>query len=771
MNPSDILAAEILERAIRICGLVQRAIRPLLAAGQKGTAQIVSAERIELLLTKLVIQELSVIFCGTDTEEAKVEQLRALMEVVAIVHEGTLPTVPRIVEPIELHSYLRQGFGTDSSKELRARPNILVFAAERLGMQVYPSGLAGLLEQLARRNKQLARARLFSSDIKQFGITTLEERPNYHDLRGDGPSTDAYVAIPAVDLHNPTRWPSLWHELGHHELKRSNPAIIERFKSFLNDGSSSSVKAFDSLCLEVYRLAIDREQNHDDLSEAELSLAQREGGALTEAWLRECWCDAYGVRQAGLGFLYSQLHDFMFCWPSYLSKNFVAQQPYPPAWFRLRLSRNLAIERLKHQNQYVDKTLEAKLTFAFKEEERVFQALEPMRGDGEEFRGQFANLFTHFLQFLKHDIDFSNQRTLAGDISCAEFEELEEDLRSGLPIPSITSQGSTGSRAAQVSEIVLAGWRTRNSSLRANLLKEFSGYCTGETPASSYIQRSIELIDRSDDSIKRSIQVAEWFSILCDVKRSDIDTLHVGTTSQAETQSITPVEQTDDESDLRGSLPGLISDEEIKRLLRPVGKERPRLRIVPLISYREQVKGTVIDLRLGHNFEIFQNIGQTAIDPCDPDADNRVDSLETEVDFLKGLHVLPGQFVLGHTLEYIRLPRDIAAQIEGRSSFARLGIQIHMTANLVEAGFEGCLTLEIHNNGPSAVVLYPGMRLAQLRFFRISGRAEETYSRIGNKYHGQLSQNRTKQFADPEVGIFRKHIELERAKAQPKEKP
>ena len=163
----------------------------------------------------------------------------------------------------------------------------------------------------------------------------------------------------------------------------------------------------------------------------------------------------------------------------------------------------------------------------------------------------------------------------------------------------------------------------------------------------------------------------------------------------------------------------------------------------------------MIDVRLGHNFEIFQNLRQVAIDACDAEMDFRVDSLETEVDFLDGLPILPGQFILGHTLEYIKLPSNIAAQIEGRSSFARLGIQVHMTANLVEAGFEGCLTLEILNSGPSTVVLYPGMRLAQLRFFRISGVTSKTYSRTGSKYHGQLSQNRTKQFSDPEVGIFR----------------
>ena len=87
--------------------------------------------------------------------------------------------------------------------------------------------------------------------------------------------------------------------------------------------------------------------------------------------------------------------------------------------------------------------------------------------------------------------------------------------------------------------------------------------------------------------------------------------------------------------------------------------------------------------------------------------------MEVDYDSLDGLEIAPGQFVLGHTLEYLKLPANVAAQIEGRSSFARLGLQVHMTANLVEAGFDGCLTFEIANAGHSTIKLYPGMRFAQ----------------------------------------------------------
>jgi len=127
-----------------------------------------------------------------------------------------------------------------------------------------------------------------------------------------------------------------------------------------------------------------------------------------------------------------------------------------------------------------------------------------------------------------------------------------------------------------------------------------------------------------------------------------------------------------------------------------------------------------------------------------------------DVDFLDSISIGPGQFILGHTLEYIKLPNDVAAQIEGRSSFARLGLQIHMTANLVEAGFDGCLTLEIANCGHSTIKLYPGMRIAQLRFFKMVSAPNTPYGKMsGTKYRGMLSHNKTQQFSDWEIKAFK----------------
>lgn len=76
--------------------------------------------------------------------------------------------------------------------------------------------------------------------------------------------------------------------------------------------------------------------------------------------------------------------------------------------------------------------------------------------------------------------------------------------------------------------------------------------------------------------------------------------------------------------------------------------------------------------------------------------------------------LMPHHLIIGKTLEYIQLPRHLAARIEGKSTLARFGLSVHVTAPTVIAGFEGRLYLEINNIGPFPVLLTTGMKIAQL---------------------------------------------------------
>jgi dCTP deaminase len=110
-------------------------------------------------------------------------------------------------------------------------------------------------------------------------------------------------------------------------------------------------------------------------------------------------------------------------------------------------------------------------------------------------------------------------------------------------------------------------------------------------------------------------------------------------------------------------------------------------------------------------------------------------------------------------MEYIKLPGNIAAEIEGRSSFARLGLETHMTAGFVDPGFEGVLTFEIFNAGPNPIKLYPGLRIAQIRFSYINEPVKAYNKKINAKYRGLLAHHYSLQFKDSEVKRIIEYIE------------
>jgi len=140
--------------------------------------------------------------------------------------------------------------------------------------------------------------------------------------------------------------------------------------------------------------------------------------------------------------------------------------------------------------------------------------------------------------------------------------------------------------------------------------------------------------------------------------------------------------------------------------------------ISPLLD-TEQVGAASIDVRIGHQFIILQRSVVHTIDPSDPTAlrealyrtQNKV-RIQRRQPFV----IHPRQLVLGATLEYVSMPKDLAATVEGRSSWGRLGLII-ATACSVAPGFKGCITLELVNDGEVPIVLRPGMRIAQLVFF------------------------------------------------------
>ncbi|MBD7995785.1 dCTP deaminase [Arthrobacter sp. Sa2CUA1] len=148
------------------------------------------------------------------------------------------------------------------------------------------------------------------------------------------------------------------------------------------------------------------------------------------------------------------------------------------------------------------------------------------------------------------------------------------------------------------------------------------------------------------------------------------------------------------------------------------------------------VQPSSVDVRIDRYFRLFDNHKYAHIDPSldQPDLTRLVEVAPDEPFILH-----PGEFVLGSTYETVTLPDDVAARLEGKSSLGRLGLLTHSTAGFIDPGFSGHVTLELSNMATLPIKLWPGSKIGQLCFFKLSSPAEYAYGTgvYGNRYQGQ----------------------------------
>jgi dCTP deaminase len=154
-----------------------------------------------------------------------------------------------------------------------------------------------------------------------------------------------------------------------------------------------------------------------------------------------------------------------------------------------------------------------------------------------------------------------------------------------------------------------------------------------------------------------------------------------------------------------------------------------------------------IDLHLDREFRVFRNNRYAFIDVREPQPD-LTELLAVTDDEAFILH--PGEFVLGQTLEWVELPDDLVARLEGKSSLGRLGLLIHSTAGYVDPGWKGNLTLELSNVANLPIALYFGMKIGQISFFRMTSPVERPYGskELGSKYQGQSTPTASAYYRD-----------------------
>jgi len=173
----------------------------------------------------------------------------------------------------------------------------------------------------------------------------------------------------------------------------------------------------------------------------------------------------------------------------------------------------------------------------------------------------------------------------------------------------------------------------------------------------------------------------------------------------------------------------VLSDATIARLL-----AEGRMEIDPYDAALLQPSS--VDVRVDRFFRVFHNNRYPYIDVKVEQGElTELVEVEDEQPFV--LH--PGEFVLGSTLERIRLPDDLVARLEGKSSLGRLGLLIHSTAGFIDPGWDGHVTLELSNVANLPITIYPEMKIGQLSFVQMTEPAESPYGSgaLGSKYQGQ----------------------------------
>ncbi len=204
--------------------------------------------------------------------------------------------------------------------------------------------------------------------------------------------------------------------------------------------------------------------------------------------------------------------------------------------------------------------------------------------------------------------------------------------------------------------------------------------------------------------------------------------------------------------------PALLTEKQI--LSRLCRRDPGRVIVTPILEIREQIQPSSIDLRLGTEFAIVKSARLACLDILQDKEEARAEIVR----YLERVHVAPDDrfvlhphdFALGCTLEYIKLPFDIAGRLEGKSTWGRVGLQIHSTAGFVDPGFEGALTFELQNVGRVPIPLYPAMRVAQICLYECEESSIPYLKKSHSSYGGDPGLVISKYFDLPDVGVLQR---------------
>ena len=204
----------------------------------------------------------------------------------------------------------------------------------------------------------------------------------------------------------------------------------------------------------------------------------------------------------------------------------------------------------------------------------------------------------------------------------------------------------------------------------------------------------------------------------------------------------------------------ILSDKDIKKRLK-------KDLVIEPINLKEQLGPSSVDLKLGNEFQMFKLSDHSVIDPKrynDKELFRRetkntliIENVYTRKYKMKKSFIIhPGEFILGTTIERIKIPNDLVGIVEGRSSIGRLGLMIHITAGYIDPGFYGNITLEFANVGKMPLILYPHTRICQLVLYQMTSSCQIPYGHKtrNSKYQNQKGVQQSKIHKDFEEKIL-----------------
>ncbi len=512
------------------------------------------------------------------------------------------------------------------------------------------------------------------------------------------------ITIPRIDSRNPATWPTLFHEAAHSLLTNeilNNQTFSHQFAADLNA----------NLIKEIERLNIN-----------------------LESWTTEVWCDYFAAYVIGPSFFFSQYYAFL----AIPNRDPELNKSHPPSFLRLKLISSF----LEHRYPLVK---EAKIANLIQKRIRVLEIVEK-RNSGSVEIDRALRIFSGEMRMISREMFFSGSDPKAkqfrerfkemtdytGQIEMQSLDLIFNELKLGLPTPSIRIDDDyTHERPTSVQEVLLAACLVRDQSLIHDTIETV---VSNNDPTSIFLSKSLARYERLDAAILRSLQLSEWLFMFKQKPSEDF-------------LSGLPTPET-----VRTVCSSALTDREIYTLLKS-----GEIRITPLIDVKEQLGSCSLDIRLGTSFEVFipatrRPSGFHCI------YGDSYESKRIDLDFLENISLLPGEFMLAHSFEYLKLPDWIAGDLDGRSTYARLGLEIHMTAGMIDPGFEGTTTLELFNAGPNAIRLFPGVRIGQMRFRTVTP-PQFPYSKKRNaKYGDQLQHHQSMYQSDREYEVIYKEM-------------